>query len=176
MKKSLVIVSAMLFALFAIAQADSDKDVTDKAEFIINLIDNVQWSEDGKPGELDEAVIYVLGECPVYSKLEELAEKASEKGRKIKVELVSHDDDLSGGHILFLPSDDLTVLAKVLKKIDGSKTITVADAKDFARYGAMISLYAEDGDSDIHYEINRLVVESAGITLNSKLMDKAELI
>ena len=176
MKKSLVILSVLVLTVFAAAQADTDKEITRKAEFIIGLIDNVQWSDDGKPGDGDEVVIYVVGESPVTSKLEELAEKESAKGPSVTVKVVSESDDLSASNILFLPSDDVSLLAKVLKKIKNSPTVTVADAEHFARYGAMISFFNEEGDSDIHYEINRLVAESAGVTISSKLMDKAELI
>ncbi len=176
MKKSLVILSGLLIAMFALAQADTDKEVSRKAEFIIGLIDNVEWSDDGKPGKDDEIVIYVVGESPVTTRLEELAEEESAKGPSITVTVVSESDDLSASHILFLASDDVAVLAKVLKKLNGSRTVTVANTKDFARYGAMISFFNKEGDSDIHYEINRLVVESAGITISSKVMDKAELI
>ncbi|UCG61591.1 MAG: YfiR family protein [Candidatus Zixiibacteriota bacterium] len=176
MKKSLVILSVLLLAVFAGAQADTDKEITRKAEFIIGLIDNVQWSDDRKPGDEDEILIYVVGESPVTPKLEELAEKESAEGSTITVKVVSEADDLTASHILFLPSDDVSLLAKVLKKVKNSPTVTVADAKDFARYGAMIAFFNKEDDSDIHYEINRLVVESAGLTISSKIMDKAELI
>ena len=176
MRKSLVILSGLLLAIFAMAQADTDKDVTRKAEFIIGLIDNVQWSDGEKPGEGDEIVIYVVGESPVTSKLTEIAEKEYASGPGVRVEVVAVTDDLSASHILFLPSDDVADLAKVLKKLSGSHTVTVANARDFARYGAMISFFDDDSDSDIHYEVNRLVAESAGITFSSKLMEKAVLI
>jgi hypothetical protein len=176
MKKSLVILSGLLIAIFTVVQADTDKEITRKAEFIIGLIDNVQWSDDGKPGKGDEVVIYVVGDSPVTSKLEEFATKKYSKGPSVRVEIVSLADDLAGSHILFLPSEDVADLAKVLKKLKGSKTVTVADAKDFARYGAMISFFEEEGDSDIHYEINKLVADSAGVKFSSKLIDKAVLI
>lgn len=176
MKKSLIIMSSLLIAVFAVAQADTDKEITRKAEFLLGLIENVQWDDDGIPGEGDEVVIFVVGESPVTSKLEEMAETKYSKGPSVKVESVSVTDDLSGSHILFLASDDVSDLAKVLKKLNGSHTVTVADAKDFARYGAMISFFDDEKDSDIHYEINRLVAESAGVKFSSKLMDKAVLI
>lgn len=176
MKKSLVILSGLLITVGGLAQADTDKDIARKAEFIIGLIDNVEWSDSGKPADENEIIIYVVGDSPVTSRLEELAEKKSAQSQAVRVESVSVDDNLSASHILYLASDDVSILAKVLKKLDGSKTLTVADARDFARYGAMIAFVSKETDSDFRYEINRLVVESAGIKLSSSLLDKAELI
>ena len=176
MRKSLVILSVLLIAIFTVAQADTDKEITRKAEFLIGLVDNVQWSDDRKPGEGDEVVIYVVGESPITSRLDELMANKQAKGPSIKIEMVSVTDDLAAADILFLASEDVGDLAKVLKKVKGAHTVTVANAKDFARYGAMISFFDEEGDSDIHYEINKLVAESAGVTFSSKLMDKAVLI
>ena len=176
MKKSLILAVALLFGLAAFAQADQEKEVAYKAEFIISLIDNVEWPQGNKSDDSDEIVIYVIGETPVLAKLEELAEKKSQKGPQISVKLVNYTDDLSGCDILFDSSEDLSVLAKVLKKVDGTKTVTVADSKDFARYGVMINFFEEEGSSKVRYQVNKLVVESSGVTISSKVMDKAELI
>ena len=176
MKKSLVLLAAFLLVLPAAALADADEEVAYKAEFIISLVDNIEWPEDGEAGDNDEFVIYVVGECPVQGKLQELADDASEDGKNIAVKVVSFTDDLSESDILFKPSDDLSMLAKELKKVKGSKTVTVADAEHFARYGVMISFFESEKDSEIHYEVNKLVVESAGISLSAKVLDKAEQI
>jgi len=176
MRKGLTFIVAAFFLFPVVALGGSDDGVSYKAEFIIDLIDNVELSDDSKLSDAEEIVIYVVGESPVLTKLEEMAEKAADKGKKISVESVSYTDDLSSSHILFLPSHDLSDLAKVLKKLSGSKTITIADSKDFARYGAMINFYEDEKESEVHYEVNELVLDSTGVHLSSKLMDKAELI
>lgn len=176
MKKSLVLLSALVLALFAVVQADTDKEIERKAEFIVSLVDNIEWPEDAKPGEDEEILIYVVGDCPELTKLAELAEKHAEEGAKVKVEAVSPDDDLSASRILYLPTDDFSVLAKVLKKISGSKIVTVADADEFARFGAMIAFRQDQKDSKLHYEVNKLVVDSVGISLSSKILKDADLI
>lgn len=176
MKKSLILVVALLVGVFALAQADQEKEVANKADFIISLIDNVEWPKDSESESGDEIVIHVIGDTPMLAKLEELAELKSQKGPKVSVEQVKYTDDLSGCDFLFVSSEDLSVLAKVLKKVNGTKTLTIADAKDFARYGVMINFFEEEGSSRVRYEVNKLVVDSAGITISSKVMDKAELI
>jgi len=176
MRKGLVFFVAALFVFPALVFAGADDEVSYKAEFIIDLIDNIELSDDSKLSDAEEILIYVVGESPVQARLEELAGKLADNGRKISVENVSYTDDLGACDILFLPSHELSDLAKVLKKLNGKRTVTVADSKDFARYGAMINFYEDEKESEVHYEVNQLVLDSAGIHLSSKVLDKAELI
>lgn len=176
MRKSIVLLMAVLVVIPAAVWSGEEDEAGFKARFIIDLIDNVELSKDSKLSDAEEVVIYILGESPVYDRLKEMAESAAEKGRKIRIETVSFSDDLNASHILFLPSSDPSDLARALKKLNGSKTVTVADGEDFARYGAMISFFEDEKESELRYEVNRLVLDSTGIHLSSKLMDKAELI
>ncbi len=171
MRKLTITMVAVLLAITVFAADNSEKEITSKAEFLIELVDHVEWKQTSG----DSVTIFVIGESPVSEKLQELAANASSDKRKITVENVSVNDDLSACQILFLTSDDLGVLAKVLKKVNGTNTVTVADAKDFARYGATISFDVDEG-SKVKYVVNKLVAESAGVKLDSKILDKAVLI
>ena len=175
MRKLVIALAVTLLVPTALAANDGDKEITAKAQFLVELADHIEWQEDTNQAAKDNVTIYVVGESPVTEALLEQAAAASSESREIKVEVVSVNDDFTGCQILYLASDDLGVLAKVLKKVNGTKIITVADAKDFARYGAMINFVVEDG-SKVGYVINKLVAETIGVKLDSKLMDKAVLI
>ena len=175
MRKLAIALVVALLVPTAFAANDGEKEITAKAQFLVELVDHIEWQEDANQTAKDDITIFVIGESPVTEILREQAAAASSDSRKITVEVVSVNDDLTNCQILYLASDDLGVLAKVLKKVNGTKIITVADAKDFARYGAMMNFFVEDG-SKVGYVVNKLVTETAGVKLDSKLMDKAVLI
>ncbi|UCC45169.1 MAG: YfiR family protein [Candidatus Zixiibacteriota bacterium] len=176
MRKTLLVVAVMLLSLGAYADDNSEKTVAFKAEFIVHLLDNVEWSKAEQHEDTDNITIYVVGECPVNGKLEEYASKESKDGKTIEVKVVSSADSISEADIVFVASDDLGTLAKVLKKVKGTHALTVSDAKDFARYGVMINFLQEEGSDKVKLEVNKIVLDNAGAKLNSKILEKAVLI
>lgn len=173
MKRSLIVPILVLLSLQAFAQEGSDKHTADKAEFIIKLVDNVRWTSGGGPADTDTVVIAVIGESSLTPILKELSAKESDEGRCFEIKEVTLADDLADCHILFLAVDSFAKLAKILKKVDSSKALTVGDARNFARYGVMINLSKEDNSPKLKLEVNTLVLKSAGIELDDKLLKKA---
>lgn len=176
MKKSLILTIGLLTGVAAFAQNSHDKAVLDKAEFLLGLIDDVEWTRGEPPHDSETITIYVVGQSPVAGALEELAAGGTDRKHQFEVKTVTPDDDLKNCDILFLPDNDLAILARTLKKVGDSRIITVADAPDFARYGVMINLAVTDTAGKTQLEVNRLVLEGAGLKLSEKLMKKALII
>ncbi|UCD62683.1 MAG: YfiR family protein [Candidatus Zixiibacteriota bacterium] len=176
MRKLLWVMVAALLSISAFAGDNSEKATAFKAEFIVDLLENVEWTESNAAAGAGQVSIYVVGDCPVNEKLRELAAAESKDGKSVEVTVVSSADEIEDADIVFVATGDLDVLAKVLKKIKGKSVLTVADAKDFARYGVMINFFEEEGSSEVKYEVNTLVLDSVGVKLSSKLMKKASLI
>ena len=171
--------AAVILFLMGLPAAASDHEsqvVTYKAEFIADLINKVDFDQAGDRHDTGRVLIYVVGESQVGTKLQEFAAGESGEKKSIEVELVSINDDLGKADILFLSSDDLGDLARVLKKVNGTHTLTVSDAADFARYGVMINFVEEDGSSKVKLEVNRVVLDNVGAKLDSDLLKEAILI
>ena len=127
MKKQVLV--ALLFILCLTAYGEEPlKDLDHKANFVIDLMEKIKWPA----GKSDSGtyVISILGKAPISASLENAAKGS---GGKITVRTVTLQDDLSGDNVLFIASDDLGLLAKALKKVDGKNVFTVSDQKDFAR-------------------------------------------
>jgi hypothetical protein len=150
-----------------------DSAPKEKAEFLIKLVENIEWSDSGT-GKTRPVQVAIVGSSPVT---DELVRLSKEKNKvKVDVEEVSLSQELSSYHLVFTPTDDLGQLAKLLKKVGNSKIFTVSSSKDFARYGIMVNLFQEKGKSKIKYELNKMVIDGAGLKLKNNFERKAEKI
>ncbi len=165
----ILIPTLLLLLCFTAFAQGGDKDIAAKADFLISLSDNAEWTDGGGPNDSGPVVIGVIGSSPLLPKLKALA---GGTGGKYVIKELAISDDYSGCHILFMPIGELAQLAKILKKVNGTTILTVSDAKDFARYGVMVNFFKEDGKSKVKAEVNTMVLQGAGIKLSNKLMKK----
>jgi hypothetical protein len=170
MKKALFALSVLTIAAFSTAFGQAHD--TAKAEFVINLFDKVEWPSNSA----QEQLIYVIGDSPIVPLLEEKASGKSKDGKIIKIKKISVDDDFTGCHILYIASDDLADLAKILKKVKGTSILTVSHVDGFARYGVMINVLdpTEKSKEKIGLVINKMTARDAGIKIDPKLIASAD--
>ncbi len=170
--------SAFLLCLFvtlpAFGQNGSDEDAKYKADFIIKLINYVEWPTEAATGADGSVVVAVVGESNLTPYLKDLAAKKSAEGKKVTVKIVSMDDSLNGYQIVFFPGKDKPDLAKFLKKVDGAPILTVSDCDSFARHGVMVNFISEEGK--VKFEVNTLVVSNCGLKMSSQLLKLARVI
>lgn len=159
-------------ALWALAQDDPAKNANYEAEFVINLIENIEWPSKSGVDTSKVFVISVLGDSAFCVKLRQVAEKKSTKKLKVEVKTVSLNDNLSGSRILFIATDKLAELAKALKKVGSLPILTVTDSKGFARYGVMIELLIEKGQ--LAFIVNRMVLNHSSLKISPKLLKQAK--
>lgn len=144
-----------------------------KAECILDLVENIEWS-DSETGNTQAINVAIVGSSSITDELQQLAKRKTKI--KIEIEEVSLSQELSNYHVVFTPTDDLGQLAQLLKKVGNSKICTVSSSKDFARYGIMVNLLQEKGNSKIKYELNKMVLDGAGLKLKNNFEKKAEKI
>ena len=61
-----------------------------------------------------------------------------------------------------------------MKQASKAKLVTISSAKDFAKYGVMIN-FVDEG-SKVKVQINKMVLDEAGVKLGSKIMKDAIII
>jgi len=171
-RKTVVISLISLFTVGILSAADNK--VNSEAEFVLDLFNKIEWPE----STTDSApfIISVVGESPLTEQLTALATDKKVNGHTIKVQSVGIGDDLSKSKIVFIGSPELSDLAKVLKRVDGKKILTVSDNENFARYGVMVNFFEEEGKAELGYELNRLSLKMAGLKADPDLIKHARLI
>jgi hypothetical protein len=154
----------------------SDDDINYQAEFVVNSIDYVTWPEGADTDSNGAVSIGVVGNSPIIPRLTELAAEKTKGGGALKVTEVGPEDDLSHFQILYIPTEDKSVLAQILKKVDGKPILTISDAHYFANYGVMINFLGDESDGNKKFEVNRMVLDMTGLKMSSKLLKLAKII
>lgn len=172
MRKFVIISLISLFAAGIISAGDNRTG--SEAEFILDLFNKIEWptsTTDSAP-----FIISIVGDSPLGEQLSIMAADKKVNGHPIEVRSVGIGDDLSQSRIVFISSTELSDLAKVLKRVDGKKILTVSHNENFARYGVMVNFFEEEGESKLGYELNRLSLKVAGLKADPDLIKNARLI
>ena len=158
--------------------SNATESVEYKADFIVKLMDYVTWPDGAGSDRTGVVVIAVVGESPLTPRLEELAKKRTQEGKKVTVKTISIDDSLRDCQILFMPTKSKVDLAKILKGLRDAPVFTVSDAEYFARHGVMINFFDEkiSGKSKVKFEVNRTTIKMSGLKLSSRLLKLAKII
>ena len=168
--KKLIITFLLPFTLLTFFTAQAGVASKDKADFVLSLIDKVEWPNGTDANTGGEFVITVIGNCDYMDALTSGA--AAIAGKKIVVKTAGIDEDFSQTQMLLIATTELSDLAKILKKVKAKPVLTVTESKGFARYGVMVELIT-DG-TKIEYVINKMSAKEVSLTINSKLVDKAK--
>jgi len=176
LKKTIIIILLLLLSFVALGSENNENDITFKASFIIDLLDKIEWPDNAQAADSQPLIISILGQSSLTPKIEELAAEKSARGVKIIVQTIAMRDDISDTKILFSPTKNLKELARILNKVEGTRVVTVSDCDEFARYGVMFNFYKEEGQKEVKFELNRMVIDFAGLKVDPDLFKKARII
>jgi hypothetical protein len=95
------------------------------------------------------------------------------RGRPVEILIVKPTKTLRLCHMVFIPVTERDRADKIVKDLNGSSTLTVGEAAGFAMMGGMINLTV--AGSTVHFEINRLAADRAGLKISSKLLGLAKI-
>lgn len=146
-----------------------------KAEFIIKLIDFVEWPV-GKGTDAGGAVVIAcVGDSPVIAALQNAA-KTTGEGPKVTIKTVAAGDPLAGFQMVFIGSCDKAELAKVMKAAAAEPILTISNCPNFAKFGVMVNILDEVDGSKVKFEVNTMTVKEAGLKIGAQLLKLATVI
>lgn len=153
---------------------ENSKEYGIKAACLRRFPSFVKWPAKAFAKEKSPLVIGVLGRDPFGTSLDKLIKNETVQGRALAVRRFSRLEDLTTCHILFISSSERLRLPRILKKLEGSLTLTVADMKGVCQLGVMINFFI---DTDkIRFEINNDDVLKAGLEISSRLLSMAKIV
>jgi len=157
-------------ALAASAVANSEYQV--KAAFLYNFMKFVDWPSDGlsTPGTV---TLGILGKDLFGEALEEVRGKTV-KGRRVVVVHLHGVEELKECDLLYVCASERGRLPQILKTVQNSHVLTVADQDGFCQAGGIINLVFLK--NRVGFEVNLGAANRARLRVSSQLLKLARLV
>jgi len=145
-----------------------------KLAFLYNFTKFVEWPPDSYRDAGAPLPICIVGRDPFSPDLEGELRTRTVAGHPIEVRTLRPTDTLSVCHMVFIPVTEKDQADKILKGLKGSSILTVGESEGFAALGGIINLTVEG--NTVHFEVNQLAAERAGLKISSKLLSMAKIV
>jgi hypothetical protein len=158
----------------ALSQDSENPEYLVKLAFLYNFTKFVEWPPNsyGDPGA--PLVICVVGHDPFSQNLEGELRTRTVGSHPVDVRTLRPNDKLNVCRIAFVPATEKSYADTIVNALKGSRTLTVGESEGFAVLGGIINFSVEG--NKVHFEINRLAAERAGLKISSRLLSIAKIV
>lgn len=139
-----------------------------KAAFIYQIAKFVEWPASSVPLRL-----CILGGNPFGAALDTIRGKPVNE-RKLEVMPLDMGADTRECAMLFIAAPAERHLDRIAAISRGAGMLTIGDTEGFAKRGAMVNFFLENGK--VRFEINLNAVHQGGLKISSKLLSLARIV
>lgn len=165
--------AALLVAAPPALPQEAPAEYAVKAAFLYHFARYVNWP--APPGGEDAPfVISILGEDPFAAVIDDTLRGKTVDSRRILLRRVSRAEEVGTSQILFISSSEQAALPQILKRLEGSPTLTVGEMERFAESGGAIRFRTDN--RRVRLEINPGAAEHAGLRISSELLKLARIV
>jgi hypothetical protein len=158
----------------AISQKEERGEYTVKLAFLYNFTKFIEWPPDAYSDPSAPLMICVVGHDPFSEALEGELRTRSVGAHPVDVRTMRTNDKLSMCQIVFVPVTESTQADRIVRGLKGCRTLTVGETEGFAVLGGIINLTVEA--NQVHFEVNRLAADRAGLKISSRLLSIAKIV
>jgi hypothetical protein len=169
---ALTVMLAWLMAPFQAASA-SQSEYALKSVFLYNFCRFIDWPDSAFASPNEPFIIGIIGDDPFGPLLNQAIEGEKYHNRPIRIDHFRTPGDIKRCHLLFVSHAGAGRVDSILAAVAGKSLLTVSETEDFLNRGGMITLTAEQ--NRIRLRINLAALESANLTVSSKLLRVAEI-
>jgi hypothetical protein len=145
-----------------------------KLAFLYNFAKFVEWPSDSYRDPNAPLEICIVGHDPFSPDSERELQTRTVAGHPVEVLTLKPTDALRVCHMVFIPITENDHADRIVRGLKGSSTLTVGEAEGFAVMGGIINLTVEG--NKVHFEVNRLAADRAGLRISSKLLSLAKIV
>jgi hypothetical protein len=145
-----------------------------KLGFLYNFAKFIEWPSDSFRSPGAPLAVCIVGHDPFSMDTENELRARPVGGRPVEFVALKQTDRLNACHIVFIPVTERDQAAGIVRSLKGSRALTVGESEGFAVRGGIINFTIEGGN--IHFEINRLAADRAGLKISSKLLSLAKVV
>jgi uncharacterized protein DUF4154 len=151
------------------------------AKFLYAFSIHTEWPQEAFHGQDSPFIVGILGEDPFKHDIDAIKGQIV-NGRKLEVRYPQNLKEAKGCQLLFISSSEEKRVPEILKALEGTSILTVAEMEGFAEkngMNGMISIVVEVREGTTRkfgkprLQINRERAEKAGLTINSRVLDLA---
>ncbi len=179
MKFILTLLLTILAPMIAVAQGPAGADIDYAANLITKLHSMVTWPETrSSEGNGKYFVIAAVGEGPLVEKLKEFHRQPASDKVKFKVRVVDAKMIPSNSHLVYMNTSDPAKVAKMLKPLLGTGTLTVTNGQDVATLGSVMNFApaTPGARAKMTVELNANAAKAEGLTINPALLKLVKVI
>jgi len=158
----------------ALCQNEEGAEYAVKLAFLFNFTKFVEWPTDSYRAPDAPLVICIVGHDPFRQDLEAELQTRKVGDHPVEVRTLRPNGKLNVCHIVFVPVTEKDQAGRILRGLEGSRTLTVGETDGFAVLGGIINLTVED--NKVHFEVNRLAADRAGLKIGSRLLSIAKIV
>jgi hypothetical protein len=158
----------------AFSQKEEGAEYPVKLAFLYNFTKFVEWPPESYRDPSAPLLICIVGHDPFDQVLEGELSTRNVGGHPVEVRTLKPNDKLSLCQIVFVPATEKQHVARIVSSLKGSSTLTVGETDGFAVQGGIINLTIDE--NKVHFEVNRLAAERAGLKISSKLLSIAKIV
>jgi len=145
-----------------------------KLAILYNFTKFIEWPPDSYRDPSAPVRICIVGRDPFSPGMESDLRTRTVGRRPIEVVALKATETLKLCHMVFVPVTERDQGAKIIRDLKGSSTLTVGETEGFAGLGGIINLTVEG--NNVHFEINQLAAQRAGLKISSKLLSLAKIV
>jgi len=145
-----------------------------KLAFLYNFTKFIEWPPGSYPYPGAPLAICIVGHDPFSPDIESDLRTRIVGSHPVEVLTLKLTDALSACHMVFIPATEKNHADQIIKGLKGSSTLTVGETEGFAGLGGIINLTVEG--NKVHFEVNQLAAQRAGLKISSKLLSLAKIV
>ena len=138
-----------------------------KTDALSNLPRYVQWPDAAFVIDKTPLMVGVYGNSKIHTALLSAMDGKVINGRRVMVRRFRWPQ-APNSHVLFIAQSERRRLPWIMKKVQHSTTLTVAEFDDFLTYGGMVRLSIKD--DKLRFHVNATIVKDAGLRFSSKFL------
>jgi hypothetical protein len=158
----------------AFSQKEEGAEYPVKLAFLYNFTKFVEWPADSFREPDGPLLICIVGHDPFSEILEGELRARNVGGHPVKLRTSKPNEQLRVCQIVFVPATERLQADRIVRSLKGASTLTVGETEGFAALGGIINLTVEA--NKVHFEVNRLAAERAGLKISSRLLSIATIV
>ncbi len=157
--KLLLLIGFLSFMFSAMGQSEKYQAV-----FIYNFTKHIEWPDHLRGGDF---VIGVIGNSPIISELETMAQSRKVGNQQIVVKKFKTLDEIGVCHVLFIPTARSADLNTIVSMVKNNNTLLITDKEGLANAGAAINFVIRDNKQK--FELKKSNATKYGLKVSSEL-------